>query len=167
MNGQRAQARTNYSTNHYDANVHSEHYKTKYSDTSFSAFGDGQHSQYVRNRGPWREAFGSHFEEMRDQEQEEMHRIEKEWERIRRAAKFNEQFEVPGWDKQVDDRAFLDNPYLRIARALFICSVAVMVSRYVIDKGAKDPKYCRDQVMFWNGEMHIINQVQKTAKLRR
>ena len=148
-------------TNHYDANVDGQQYETKYSDSNFYSFGSSSESS------GWRRGFQSHWEEMRQTEDEEMNRIEREWERMRRRAKFSKQFEVPGWRDIPDDRDFMDHPYLRMARFVFICGVAMFVSKTVIGKGAHDPRYNRDQFLFIDGKLWNVAKLEKHEILKR
>ena len=140
-------------TKHYDPDIHGKQYQTQYTrDSDFYAFGRG-----VR----------SHWEEMRETEEEEMDRIEREWERMRRRARFGKQFEVRGWRDDPDDRDFVENPHLRVARMVFICGVAMFVSRLVIGKGAYDPRYNRDQFRFVDGRLWRVSQLEKGETLKR
>jgi len=117
-------------TTFYDPQKDGAKYQNKYSKEEFFTFGG---TGSFTEQSSWR----AHWQEMRDQEEEEMRRVEMEWERIRRQERFSKQFEMKGWYDQVvdgnsdpfdDPRDFMDNIYMKVARTIFIFTAAIYVS---------------------------------------
>ena len=146
---QRGQAGTRGAT-FYDPQKDGAKYQNKYSSSDYFTFGGtGTFSE--------QNGFRAHWQEMRDMEEQEMRQVEQEWERIRRQARFSRQFECRGWyDEYVehnsdpfdDPRDFMDNIYMKVARAIFICTAAIGISYNMIGNTSYyHPRKCRQWPM--------------------